>query len=79
MKRFRTANPPTIGETNMIAAILLGRSTGLAVAAGLTALLCLLTNLSTDSRPVRPGAVRTGSVLKSGRWPLADTSRTGLL
>jgi hypothetical protein len=63
----------------MTETILLGRATGLAIAAGLTALLCLLTNLPTDNRSRSGGAARTGSLLKTGRWPLANRSKPGVL
>ena len=63
----------------MTETILLGRATGLAVAAGLTALLCLLTNLPMKNPSRSAGATRTGSLLKPGRWPSAERSKPGIL
>jgi hypothetical protein len=59
--------------------ILLGRATGLAIAAGLTALLCLLTNLPTSNRSQSVGRARTGRLITSSRWPLADRSQPEIL
>jgi hypothetical protein len=63
----------------MIGTIFLGRATGLAIAAGLTALLCLLTNLPTSRRSRSVGRAHSGRLLTSSRWPLANRSKPEIL
>lgn len=63
----------------MFATILLGRATGLAIAAGLTLLLGGLTSRSAREPKGAAGTDRTGAVLKSGRRRLAVRSGPAIL